>query len=276
MRDDKANHNCLVGCLMHSSDEPSQSDNQDPEIMSYFLVRKTINSQEYESASASPLRPHSRERSNDDSPKVPNSQKSGESKRSKLRKRGSFGSSQSASSKYRKVTDWNVRTSDTIPSLFEPSARHPVDPPRLPKRGFEWVWFPEGYWAERQIRELIQSKDLMKDRWWTRSSSQKSKSPTKTASGDTNTIDDKGPAPLIVPEIKIGSISYKSTNKTSRRASENESQKSKNLWGFNFIKPLPPGDNYLDIQRKGLYYRTKRNIETRFRHKPKIVRAFSI
>ncbi|KAI1327533.1 hypothetical protein F5Y16DRAFT_371576 [Xylariaceae sp. FL0255] len=28
-----------------------------------------------------------------------------------------------------------------------------VDPPRPPKDGFEWVWFPAGYWAERQLLE---------------------------------------------------------------------------------------------------------------------------
>ena len=26
-----------------------------------------------------------------------------------------------------------------------------ADPPRQPKEGCEWVWFPEGYWAEREI-----------------------------------------------------------------------------------------------------------------------------
>lgn len=28
------------------------------------------------------------------------------------------------------------------------------DPPRLPKEGYEWVWFPAGYWAEREVVEL--------------------------------------------------------------------------------------------------------------------------
>ena len=31
-----------------------------------------------------------------------------------------------------------------------------VDPPRPAKEGFEWVWFPEGYWAEREFRLLPQ------------------------------------------------------------------------------------------------------------------------
>lgn len=29
-----------------------------------------------------------------------------------------------------------------------------VDPPRPPRGGFEWVWFPQGYWAERQLVDM--------------------------------------------------------------------------------------------------------------------------
>jgi parafibromin len=276
MRDDNAKPICLVGCLKHASDGPSQSDSLDPEILSYFLVRKTINSQDNESACQSPLNSHSRARSYDNSPKASGSQKSGESRLNKCRKGGSIGSSQSASSKHRSITDWGAGTNITTPSSFTPPTRHPADPPRLPKPGFEWVWFPEGYWAEREIRESMPPRDLMKQKWWTRSSSQKIKSPTKTVSGDTNNSNNKSPSPLVVPEIKIGSISYESTIKTSRRTSESGSLKSGNLWGFNFIKPVPREDKYIDIQREGLYFRTKRNIGTRFRNKPKRVRPSSI
>jgi hypothetical protein len=31
------------------------------------------------------------------------------------------------------------------------SSGHSFDPPRPPRPGFEWVWFPEGYWAERPV-----------------------------------------------------------------------------------------------------------------------------
>lgn len=32
------------------------------------------------------------------------------------------------------------------------------DPPRPAKDGFEWVWFPEGYWAERPLDDRRSSK----------------------------------------------------------------------------------------------------------------------
>lgn len=30
-----------------------------------------------------------------------------------------------------------------------------ADPPRPPKAGYEWVWFPEGYWAERRVPDRV-------------------------------------------------------------------------------------------------------------------------
>lgn len=29
-----------------------------------------------------------------------------------------------------------------------------LDLPRLAKEGYEWVWFPNGYWAEREFKLL--------------------------------------------------------------------------------------------------------------------------
>ena len=40
-----------------------------------------------------------------------------------------------------------------------------VDPPRPPREGFEWVWFPEGYWAERGFIDL-QHKRISTNKFW--------------------------------------------------------------------------------------------------------------
>ncbi|KAI9650945.1 accessory factor associated with RNA polymerase II [Ciborinia camelliae] len=45
-------------------------------------------------------------------------------------------------------SDWNVtRSYDARPT----SPQHSIDPPRPARKGYEWVWFPAGYWAERQL-----------------------------------------------------------------------------------------------------------------------------
>ena len=55
------------------------------------------------------------------------------------------------------------------------SSPYACDPPRPPKLGHEWVWFPEGYWAERVLlpSQAKSPRDKPRDfrtrRWRTRS-----------------------------------------------------------------------------------------------------------
>jgi hypothetical protein len=61
-----------------------------------------------------------------------------------------------------------------------------IDPPRPARDGFEWVWFPAGYWAEREFRPLDGSRSKSNDGkiWKWRSRSAKSPS---GAAADTET-----------------------------------------------------------------------------------------
>lgn len=36
---------------------------------------------------------------------------------------------------------------------------HPGDPPREAKEGHEWVWYPDGYWAERQLERRNSNRE---------------------------------------------------------------------------------------------------------------------
>jgi parafibromin len=298
MKDNNESRKCLVGCRSHTSEGPTQSDNLDPEILSYFLVRRTFDSQDNEAESTShqnsktqnnePLtashrRDHSRGLSSARSPKSPRSGKSGDSRGSRRIKGGSIDSSLSASSKYRNITDWSAGVSATSPSSFGPPVRNSVDPPRPAKPGNEWVWFPEGYWAEREAHGYMPLNDV-KQRWWNKSPaqksqiSQKSHSSTKPANEYRNTDadanDNKAHPSFVLPQIKIGSVSLKSTTKTSqrtsRRTSESQSRKNNNLWRFTFIKSVKGEDSEFRQQREGLYFRTKRNIEIRLRKRVRV------
>lgn len=40
------------------------------------------------------------------------------------------------------------------PTAGTSTASQAYDPPRSPREGCEWVWFPAGYWAEREIVEM--------------------------------------------------------------------------------------------------------------------------
>ncbi|KAI0199270.1 hypothetical protein F4808DRAFT_218807 [Astrocystis sublimbata] len=52
-----------------------------------------------------------------------------------------------------------------------------IDPPRPPKEGCEWVWFPAGYWAEREIVELPPKEAIKLFKWRSRSGKSGSESP---------------------------------------------------------------------------------------------------
>ncbi|QSZ32639.1 hypothetical protein DSL72_002218 [Monilinia vaccinii-corymbosi] len=49
-------------------------------------------------------------------------------------------------------SDWNVtRSFDVRPVIPQQS----IDPPRPAREGYEWVWFPAGYWAERELPGIL-------------------------------------------------------------------------------------------------------------------------
>lgn len=256
MKENDEQDSCLVGCASHTSDGPPQSDSLDPDSFSYFLVRRNFSGQDNDPESTSRQisnaqdkehspshrRHHSRGFSSAKSPKSPNTRKSGDSRNSKKKGGGSIDSSQSASSRYKNITDWNAGASSTSPSSFGQPQRNLVDPPRAPKSGYEWVWFPEGYWAEREIRGFMSTPSVTKWNWWNRSSgqksqrsrkSQKSQSTQRSTNGGKEENDEKAPPSFSLPQIKIGSVSLKSTTKTSRRTSrrtsENDVQRSGNI-----------------------------------------------
>ncbi|KAI1639813.1 hypothetical protein F4809DRAFT_638185 [Biscogniauxia mediterranea] len=55
-----------------------------------------------------------------------------------------------------------------------------IDPPRPPKEGHEWVWFPGGYWAEREVVETPSKEFVKVFRWRKRSGKGSSSRETTT------------------------------------------------------------------------------------------------
>jgi hypothetical protein len=66
----------------------------------------------------------------------------------------------------------------SAPSSSLPTSTYGVDPPRPAREGFEWVWFPGGYWAERHRVELapVASALMLKSSKWRKWSSRGSSS----------------------------------------------------------------------------------------------------
>ncbi len=257
--------------------------NLDPENGNYFLVRSRTN----ESSIAISPNNGSRRR-----PALSRSQNSGGTNRSNKSRSElapiSARSSFSDATKYRTVNDWNESTKNAFApqTTWEAEIRHPTDPPRRPRPGLEWVWFPEGYWAEREVRSSAPKKKLSSQRWWSRSHQssispkRKSKASEKTegnalspeqkpkTSSGSETIE-KTISKTDIPRIKIGSfVSIPRPASTavasSRRSSSHKSVMSLPLGGFVFTKPA-------GAPQEGLYCRAKRNIREMMLERPKRV-----
>ncbi|KAH7314052.1 hypothetical protein BKA65DRAFT_600110 [Rhexocercosporidium sp. MPI-PUGE-AT-0058] len=246
--------------------------NRDPDISAYFLVRRTST----ESDAVSPKFGTSRIPSHRKLV-TPKSQKSGGSSQGLRTKASSVSSSPSMNSKDQAIRDWNDRSIGLVtPSTGACESSHSVDPPRAPREGCEWVWFPEGYWAEREIP--LPKKSGSSQKWWNRSPKRKSKSKSKSKSLAKTEIPEKSKPPADLPRIKIGSlVSRKSSSSAmpntehsalmSRKSSNAQTQSIKNQ------PSIQPDKNTLAYcaihpeEQLGLYCRTKKTIRSRINHK---------
>jgi hypothetical protein len=151
----------------------------------------------------------------------------------------------------------------------------PADPPRPAREGMEWVWFPEGYWAERERKELFmaESKHRTFQKWLNRIPETRFISPFQDQSPGGS------PTKAIIPRIKIGSINTrKSSSKgSSRRHSERHSEpvrtdslssKAKKR-GMNRVSSSNGGDQ----EKLGLYCRTKKTFGARILGRQPAVRS---
>jgi len=104
-----------------------------------------------------------------------------------------------------------------------------MDPPRPAKEGCEWVWFPAGYWAEREIVETP-SKDLIKPFRWRKRSGKSSSdhSPRTPLSG-----------PLLGMKAEKKSDSTGKRLSPSRTTTSSESGSSSFRFGRPPDVPLP-------------------------------------
>ncbi|KAI3338644.1 hypothetical protein F4824DRAFT_72489 [Ustulina deusta] len=129
-----------------------------------------------------------------------------------------------------------------------------IDPPRPAKEGYEWVWFPAGYWAEREIVEAPSKDSTKAFRWRKRSGKSSSGSPknyplanktevsldnstggrppTRTAASSESggfafplnrAPDAPLPSPYLTEEAHVQSLQWPSIDAAARRSSTSES-----------------------------------------------------
>ncbi|KAE8450547.1 hypothetical protein EG329_006278 [Mollisiaceae sp. DMI_Dod_QoI] len=260
-----------IGEKTESTSASRSPNTLDPDVQSYFFIRRKTHDSPTVSPGFQTFKDDATKSPTAKSQKSQKTQKSGDSNKSKVISPhgNSIGSGLSASSQYRRIAEWNEKsigasTGDLslTPSSFE-SQRHPADPPRPAKSGLEWVWFPDGYWAEREVHDNPIKKRLPRQKWWSRSPEK-----PKEGSNASRTSDNISPKPDI-PKIKVSSIfscrsrSGSAAGKTSRKSSKGESVLSDKLKDSNVSKTETNITSPQQPEKLGLYYRTKKQIRKR-------------
>jgi parafibromin len=195
--------------------------------------------------------------------------------------------SASGSSKVQYITDGSEKskTSASTITSWDQTSHHAIDPPRPPKLGMEWVWFPQGYWAERELHgidppSIGSSNQSSRSRWWNRSPEPQTPSPfLSIPTGPTDNSQNfpsKPSSPRFdIPRIKLKGSSRRpsSIEGNRRRSSSQKSMMSLQLGGFAFIKPQIDSHDSGEFPQEtlGLYCRAKNNIRGLLQDKPKLV-----
>jgi parafibromin len=165
------------------------------------------------------------------------------------------------------VSDWNEQVvKKTRPGSTDSSPTHLIDPPRPPREGHEWVWFPEGYWAEREMSRT--SAKSAGSKWLSFSPDRKSR---KSSASNHSRGPSKAPTPPKV--IFEGSETPSSTTSKSQVPSESgsrDAQGNKILKGLQYLSPVYPHFIAPSGEREGLFCKARRNLGVV--PKPKMVR----
>lgn len=126
-----------------------------------------------------------------------------------------------------------------------------ADPPRPPKPGMEWVWFPAGYWAERPIVvDAVASQGTIRRgssrRWFMRTNDRRSSSRSQI-DFDMST------------KLRQDVVRKSSAQSQKPRRSEAESVLEKFRASLSFIDPTHFHFTSPEGVPEGLYCKTRRN-----------------
>ena len=254
-----------------STDNPHSSNSLETVSSFFHFGRTNRSSQTDDAESASPYFGASPSRRTD---------RSGGSNRSNLEiVPNSASSSLSLGSKFHPdVSDWNERVhQDTRRSLGDVPGRLSTDPPRPARRGFEWVWYPGGYWAERE-RPTSPVKPKKSRRWFVNSPDRKGNSSPSSSSPARN----KSPLGTDIPQITIGGTSSnESSSRASRKSMEDkgaatDAPGSKLKRGVHYMSPTDSHSTALSGHPEGLFSKFKRRFKKQIMGKSQTVPLLSL
>lgn len=175
------------------------------------------------------------------------------------------------------VSDWNDKTHRVARSSSDgDSFWHTTDtrdPPRPAREGHEWVWFPEGYWAEREKPDQHLKHSRTIGRFQGRKSADRndpSVPPKGVKSEKPSAVDIDG------PRIKIGSNKFRGESSQNSQMTEPTTPASRIKMGLSYVSPVYPHFTSPTGQPEGLYCKVKRRIGSKARTNMHLVIMLSL
>lgn len=158
-----------------------------------------------------------------------------------------------------------IRSSYTTSLAGDADLQDGYDPPRPPRPGMEWVWFPEGYWAERELPPSSNYASASLLKWTRRNNNQSSSSHASVYSNTSEAADGRwrtrsSPTGPTGPLDRLAAPTGKSRRSPKNRDGRSSaSPNSKSILGkLQYMSPTYPHFKSPDGSPEGLYCKTKR------------------
>ncbi|KAI1149748.1 hypothetical protein F4825DRAFT_453134 [Nemania diffusa] len=113
-----------------------------------------------------------------------------------------------------------------------------IDPPRPAKQGYEWVWFPAGYWAEREIVQTPTKDSTRGFRWRKRSGKSSSESPKHSSQAPRTT---PHTTPHTTPSLSEEKTEKSPDHSAGRRSLSRATESSESGGSFFHLKRMADG-----------------------------------
>ncbi|KAG0649142.1 Cell division control 73 [Hyphodiscus hymeniophilus] len=168
------------------------------------------------------------------------------------------------------VVDWNEKVPGEKLSSSGLVPRHAADPPRPAREGFEWVWFPEGYWAERKKSSShVRKKESRK---WFRQplERQGNQSPPPTSAKGSMTPSDSDISQINVERNASNSSSSQTSHIADDKVISPSTPGSRIKKGLSYVSPTHPHFTSPAGQPEGLYCKVKRGVGIGIPNRPRL------
>jgi parafibromin len=161
-----------------------------------------------------------------------------------------------------------ITEKDAVATAEERFKESVAEPTQAPSEGYEWVSFPEGYWAERKKHEPARLAKVGESPRWKGLSPRRYSESASPSSGQNIVCGMPTPGLAVSQTLDLVYPDETSTNlspdlsPSSKNSTVTSRKSGKLLRGLHYLSPTYPHFVSPTGEPEGLYCKTKRGVET--------------